>query len=308
MTLLFCSASDNAEDWRREIAQRLPGVEMRVWPDCGDVADITVAVVWKPPAGMLASLPNLGLMVSLGAGVEPLLQDPTLPDVPLVRMVADGLTADMAGYVVLQVLRWHRQMEEYAALQAAERWQPLGHKPAGDVTVGILGLGELGVASALSLRSLDYRVVGWSRSPKTIDGVESFAGAEGLAAMLAQTDILVCLLPLTPDTHGLLNADLFAALPPGAVVVNAARGGHVVEADLLAALDSGRLRGASLDVFVEEPLPPGHPFWRHPGVRITPHVAGITHPSRCAQQVATAVTAFRAGQPLPNRVDRRRGY
>ncbi|MFD1626687.1 2-hydroxyacid dehydrogenase [Azospirillum griseum] len=308
MTLLFCSASDNAEDWRREIAQRLPGVEMRVWPDCGDVADITVAVVWKPPAGMLASLPNLGLIVSLGAGVEPLLQDPTLPDVPLVRMVADGLTADMAGYVVLQVLRWHRQMEEYAALQAAERWQPLGHKPAGDVTVGILGLGELGVASARSLRSLDYRVVGWSRSPKTIDGVESFAGAEGLAAMLPQTDILVCLLPLTPDTHGLLNAALFAALPPGAVVVNAARGGHVVEADLLAALDSGRLRGASLDVFVEEPLPPGHPFWRHPGVRITPHVAGITHPSRCAQQVATAVTAFRAGQPLPNRVDRRRGY
>ncbi len=308
MTLLFCSASDNAEDWRREIAQRLPGVEMRVWPDCGDVADLTVAVVWKPPAGMLASLPNLGLIVSLGAGVEPLLQDPTLPDVPLVRMVADGLTADMAGYVALQVLRWHRQMEEYAALQAAERWQPLGHKPAGDVTVGILGLGELGVAAARTLRSLDYRVVGWSRSPKTIDGVESFAGAEGLAAMLPQTDILVCLLPLTPDTHGLLNADLFAALPRGAVVVNAARGGHVVEADLLAALDSGRLRGASLDVFVEEPLPPGHPLWRHPAVRITPHVAGITHPSRCAEQVATAVTAFRAGQPLPNRVDRQRGY
>jgi glyoxylate/hydroxypyruvate reductase len=138
--------------------------------------------------------------------------------------------------------------------------------------------------------------------------VESFAGTDGLAAMLPQSDILICLLPLTPDTRGLLNADLFAALPPGAVVVNAARGGHLVEADLLAALESGRLRGASLDVFAEEPLPPGHPFWSHPAIRVTPHVAAITHPSRSAVQVAAAVNAFRAGQPLANRVDRKRGY
>ncbi|WP_298366942.1 glyoxylate/hydroxypyruvate reductase A [Azospirillum sp.] len=308
MTLLFCSASDNAEDWRREIAKRLPDLEIRVWPDVGDPADVTMALVWKPPAGMLASLPNLGLIVSLGAGVEPLLEDPTLPDVPLVRMVSDGLTIDMAGYVALQVLRWHRQMEEYAALQAAERWQPLGHKPASDVTVGILGLGELGTASAGALRSMDYRVLGWSRTPKSVDGVESFAGADGLAAMLPQTDILICLLPLTPDTRGLLNAGLFAALPPGAVLVNAARGGHLVEADLLAALESGHLRGASLDVFAEEPLRPGHPFWSHPAIRVTPHVAAITHPSRSADQVAAAVNAFRAGRPLPNQVDRQRGY
>jgi glyoxylate/hydroxypyruvate reductase len=308
VTLLFCSASDNAEDWRREIAKRLPGLEIRVWPDVGDPGDITMALVWKPPAGMLASLPNLGLIVSLGAGVEPLLEDPTLPDVPLVRMVSDGLTVDMAGYVALQVLRWHRQMEEYAALQAAGRWRPLGHKPACDVTVGILGLGELGAAAAHTLRSLDYRVIGWSRNPKSIDGVESFAGADGLPTLLSQTDILVCLLPLTPDTRGLLNADLFAALPSGAVVVNAARGGHLVEADLLAALESGHLRGASLDVFAEEPLPSGHPFWGYPAIRITPHVAAITHPSRSAAQVAAAVKAFQAGQPLANQVDRKRGY
>lgn len=308
VTLLFCSTSDNAQEWRAEIAKRLPDLEIRVWPDIGDPADIRMALVWKPPAGLLASLPNLSLIVSLGAGVEPLLEDPTLPDVPLVRMVSDGLTVDMAGYVALQVLRWHRLVDDYAELQAAARWQPIDHRPASSVTVGILGLGELGAAAARTLKTMDYRVLGWSRSPKTLDGVESVSGPDGLAAMLGQTNILVCLLPLTPETHGILNAGLFAALPAGAVVVNAARGRHLVEADLLTALDNGHLRGASLDVFVEEPLPPAHPFWKRPNIRITPHVAAITHPSLSAGQVVEAVRAFRDGRPLPNLVDRKRGY
>lgn len=308
MTLLFCSASDSAEDWRREISRHLPDLEMRVWPETGDVADIEVAVVWKPPAGMLATLPNLRLIVSLGAGVEPILQDPTLPDVPLVRMVSEGLTVDMAGYVVYQVLYWHRLMDEYAALQAEARWDQLDHRPASEVTVGFLGMGELGAASARTLRTLDYRLMGWSRSPKTVEGVESFSGPDGLAAMLPRCDVLVCLLPLTDETRGILNATLFAALPKGAVVINAARGGHQVESDLLDALESGHLRGASLDVFVKEPLPADHPLWRHPKVRVTPHVAGVTHPSRCVDQVVAAVTALREGRPLPNLVDRSRGY
>lgn len=308
MTLLFCSASDSAEDWRREISRHLPDLEMRVWPETGDVADIEVAVVWKPPAGMLATLPNLRLIVSLGAGVEPILQDPTLPDVPLVRMVSEGLTVDMAGYVVYQVLYWHRLMDEYAALQAEARWDQLDHRPASEVTVGFLGMGELGAASARTLRTLDYRLMGWSRSPKTVEGVESFSGPDGLAAMLPRCDVLVCLLPLTDETRGILNATLFAALPKGAVVINAARGGHQVESDLLDALEGGHLRGASLDVFVKEPLPADHPLWRHPKVRVTPHVAGVTHPSRCVDQVVAAVTALREGRPLPNLVDRSRGY
>ena len=308
MTLLFCSASDSAEDWRREIARHLPDLEMRVWPETGDIADIEVAVVWKPPAGMLATLPNLKLIVSLGAGVEPILQDPTLPDVPLVRMVADGLTVDMAGYVVFQVLYWHRLMDQYATLQAEARWEQLDHRPASEVTVGFLGMGELGAASAGTLRTLGYRLMGWSRSPKSIEGVKSFSGPDGLAAMLPQCDLLVCLLPLTDETRGILNAKLFAALPKGAVVVNAARGGHLVESDLLDALESGHLRGASLDVFATEPLPADHPLWRHPKVRITPHVAGVTHPSRCVDQVAAAMTALCEGRPLPNVVDRSRGY
>ncbi|BAI73242.1 glyoxylate reductase (NADP+) [Azospirillum sp. B510] len=308
MTLLFCSASDSAEDWRREIARHLPDLEMRVWPETGDIADIEVAVVWKPPAGMLATLPNLKLIVSLGAGVEPILEDPALPDLPLVRMVAEGLTVDMAGYVVFQVLYWHRLMDEYAALQAGARWEQLDHRPASEVTVGFLGMGELGVASARTLRTLDYRLMGWSRSPKSVEGVESFSGPDGLAAMLPRCDLLVCLLPLTDETRGILNATLFAALPKGAVVINAARGGHLVEPDLIDALDGGHLRGASLDVFATEPLPADHPLWRHPKVRVTPHVAGVTHPSRCVDQVAAAVTALREGRPLPNLVDRGRGY
>ena len=308
MTLLFCSASDSAEDWRREIARHLPDLEMRVWPETGDIADIEVAVVWKPPAGMLATLPNLKLIVSLGAGVEPILQDPTLPDVPLVRMVADGLTVDMAGYVVFQVLYWHRLMDQYATLQAEARWEQLDHRPASEVTVGFLGMGELGAASAGTLRTLGYRLMGWSRSPKSIEGVKSFSGPDGLAAMLPQCDLLVCLLPLTDETRGIMDASLFAALPKDAVVVNAARGGHLVESDLLDALESGHLRGASLDVFATEPLPADHPLWRHPKVRITPHVAGVTHPSRCVDQVAAAMTALCEGRPLPNVVDRSRGY
>lgn len=308
MTLLFCSTTDRAEDWLGELDRRMPGLEVRVWPDMGDPADIDMALVWKPPPGLLASLPNLKLIVSLGAGVESMLLDPTLPDVPLVRMVSEGLTLDMAGYVALQVLRWHRQLDEYKALQAAQTWTQLGHKPASEVTVGFLGLGELGTASARTLLSMDYRVLGWSRTPKSVEGVESHSGAEGLTTMLGRCDLLVCLLPLTDGTRGILNRDLFAALPRGAVVINAARGGHLVESDLLEALDSGQLRGASLDVFAEEPLPPGHPFWSHPRIHVTPHVAAITHPSRSAHIVVDAITALRDGRPLPNLVDRGQGY
>lgn len=308
MTLLFVSATDNADIWRAEMAKRLPDLEFRVWPDMGDPADITYALVWKPPPGLLAGLPNLKAILSLGAGVEPLLKDATLPDVPLVRMVAEGLTVDMAAYAVLQVLRWQRQLDAYAAQQRAGVWKQLGHRPASEVRVGILGLGVLGEAAARALVPLGFDVAGWSRTPKALPGVETLHGDDGLVALLARSDFLICLLPLTPQTQGILDARLFATLPKGAVVVNAARGGHLVEADLLAALDGGHLGGASLDVFAEEPLPAGHPFWSHPKIHVTPHVAGITHPSRSADHVADAIRRAEAGQPLLHVVDRRRGY
>lgn len=312
-TLLFVSAADNAEAWRGELARRLPDLDFRVWPDVGDAADIDCALVWKPPPGVLAGLPNLKVILSLGAGVEPLLADRTLPDVPLVRMVAEGLTEDMAAYVVLQVLRWQRKLDAYTEQQRAGVWKQLGHRPASEVRVGILGLGVLGEAAARALTPLGFQVIGWSRSPKEIRGVETVHGEDGLVALAARSDFLVCLLPLTEGTRGILNAGLFATLPKGAVVINAARGGHLVEADLLAALgDShlggGHLGGASLDVFAEEPLPPGHPFWAHPRIHVTPHVAGITHPSRCADHVADAIRRVETGQPLLHVVERGRGY
>ncbi|WP_431857043.1 2-hydroxyacid dehydrogenase [Azospirillum sp.] len=307
-TLLFVSPTDNSEAWRGEIAKRLPDLEFRVWPDAGDPAAIDCALVWKPPPGVLAGLPNLKLILSLGAGVERLLTDPTLPDVPLVRMVADGLTEDMAAYVVLQVLRWQRQVDAYTEQQRAGVWNQLGHKPASEVRVGILGLGVLGEAAARALTPLGFQVIGWSRSPKEIRGIETLHGEDGLVALAARSDFLVCLLPLTDQTRGILNAGLFATLPKGAVVINAARGGHLVEADLLAALESGHLGGASLDVFAEEPLPAGHPFWTHPKVHVTPHVAGITHPSRCSDHIADAIRRAETGQPLLHVVERGRGY
>ncbi|PWC35661.1 glyoxylate/hydroxypyruvate reductase A [Azospirillum sp. TSO22-1] len=307
-TLLFVSPTDNSEAWRGEIAKRLPDLEFRVWPDAGDPAAIDCALVWKPPPGVLAGLPNLRLILSLGAGVEPLLADPTLPDVPLVRMVADGLTEDMAAYAVLQVLRWQRKVDAYTEQQRAGVWKQLGHRPASEVRVGILGLGVLGEAAARALTPLGFQVVGWSRSAKEIRGVETLHGEDGLVALAARSDFLVCLLPLTDQTRGILNAKLFATLPQGAVVINAARGGHLVEADLLAALESGHLGGASLDVFAEEPLPSGHPFWTHPKVHVTPHVAGITHPSRCADHIADAIRRAETGQPLLHVVERGRGY
>lgn len=307
-TLLFVSAADNADSWRAELAKRRPELEFRVWPDAGDPAEIDYALVWKPPPGVLAGLPNLKLILSLGAGVEPLLADSTLPDAPLIRMVAEGLTEDMAAYAVLQVLRWQRQVDAYAAQQREGVWKQLGHRPASELRVGILGLGVLGEAAAKALLPLGFQVAGWSRTPKTIRGVETLHGEDGLVALAARSDFLICLLPLTDETRGILGAKLFATLPKGAVVINAARGGHLVEADLLAALESGHLGGASLDVFAEEPLPPGHPFWTHPKVHVTPHVAGITHPSRSADHVADAILRLETGQPLLHVVDRARGY
>ncbi|HSK39501.1 MAG TPA: glyoxylate/hydroxypyruvate reductase A, partial [Arenibaculum sp.] len=214
----------------------------------------------------------------------------------------------MAEYVALQVLYWHRNAHAYRTQQQQAQWRPLPEKLAGERKVGILGLGELGSAAAGTLRSLGFDVAGWSRSPRSLAGTTCLHGAAGFDDLLARSEILVCLLPLTPGTNGILNARTFAVLPRGAVIVNAARGAHVVESDLLAALDSGRIAGASLDVFAEEPLPPGHPFWTHPSVVVTPHVAAQTHARTAAASVVEQIRRHRAGLPLSNLVDRTRGY
>lgn len=308
MALLFLSADDPAEEWRAELTARMPGLEVRIWPDVGDPADIEVALVWRAPPGELARYPNLKAILSLGAGIEWLIGDPTVPDVPIARMVDPSLTRTMTEYVFLAVLRHHREFDRFEREQRARRWAYRFPPQAADRRVGIMGLGELGAAAARALARHGFQVAGWSRTPKAIDGVTSHAGRAALAGFLHRTDILVCLLPLTADTQGILDAETFAALPHGAAVINVARGAHLVEADLLAALDSGHLGGATLDVFREEPLPPESPLWAHPKILITPHVASYCVPSTAADGVVDNIRRALAGEPLRHQVDRTRGY
>jgi len=308
--LLFFSRIDDPGQWRSTLARLAPDVTMRIWPDeVDDVAAIDCALVWKPPPGLLARLPNLRLIQSMGAGVDGLLADPELPaHVPMARVVDPLLTQCMTEYVVLHTLYHHRLMPLFARRQAEGTWQEIVAPPAQERTVGILGLGELGIAAARALAGLGFRVCGWSRSARSVAGITCRSTAAGLAEMLAETEILVCLLPLTAETEDILGANLFAQLPHGAALINCGRGRHLVEADLLAALDSGQLAGASLDVFREEPLPAGHPFWAQRDIVITPHVASISHPESAAQLVVENIRRVWDGLPPRYQVDPARGY
>lgn len=308
MALLFYSLDDDPAAWRREILRRLPDLDFRIWPDIGDPADIDVALVWRPPPGLLRSLPNLRAILSLAAGVDAMLADASLPDLPLCRMVDRSLTVTMSEFVLLQVLKYHRGLDLYARAQRRARWELHLPPPAAETTVGVMGLGVLGEDAAGTLVRHGFTVRGWSRTRKTIEGVRSFAGDDDLGPFLAETAILVCLLPLTDATRGILNAALFARLPRGARLINVARGGHLVEPDLIDALDRGHLAHASLDVFGEEPLPADHPFWRHPAIDITPHAASYSLPESAADGVAENIRRLRAGEPLLDVVDRGRGY
>ncbi|HVC56773.1 MAG TPA: glyoxylate/hydroxypyruvate reductase A [Stellaceae bacterium] len=309
MAILFRSTAAATARWRRLLGELMPEHEIRYWPDIGDRAAIEYALVWQPEPGLLASLPNLKLIVGLGAGVDHLLRDPSLPrTVPIVRLVDPYMTDAMSEYVVLSVLRLHRQDLDYLAQQRAGQWQEREQKNATERPVGILGFGTLGQDAGRKLRSLGFPVAGWSRAPKEIAGFATHAGPAGLDALLQRSEILVCLLPLTAATAGILNAATFARLPRGAGLVNVGRGDHLVEADLLAALDSGHLSGAVLDVFRDEPLPPEHPFWRHPRIIVTPHIAAETHPPTAAPLIRDAIRRCQAGLPVDHRVDFARGY
>jgi glyoxylate/hydroxypyruvate reductase A len=286
----------------------LPLAEARLEP-----AEVHYAAVWKPVPGELAAFPNLRVIFNLGAGVDALMADRTLPGVPLVRVAVDDLTDRMAEYVALHVLMHHRQELYLRESQRARRWAPKSQWPANAISVGIMGLGVLGANAAGVLTRIGFRVAGWSRSERRIEGVTCFHGETGFEAFVRQSDILVCLLPLTVDTRHILNRGVFAKLnrssPMGApVVINAGRGGLQNEAELLACLDDGTLGAASLDVFAEEPLPPDSPFWTHPKVVLTPHNAADTDPDEISKYVARQIERFEAGAALDNVVDRGRGY
>jgi glyoxylate/hydroxypyruvate reductase A len=309
MALLFRSSVDSAARWSGQLARLMPGLDIRIWPQIGDPATIDYALVWRPEPGLLAALPNLKLILSLGAGVDHILADPHLPrGVPILRLVDPYLTDAMSEYVVLQALRLHRRDLDYRAQQEAGTWRELDQKNAGERPVGILGFGEIGRDAARKLKGLGFPVSGWSRRERPAAGFATFAGAAGLPQLLATTEILVCLLPLTDETQGILNAGTFAALPRGAGLVNAGRGAHLVEEDLIPALDSGQLSAAVLDVFREEPLPAGHPFWCHPRILVTPHIAGTTNPPTAAPIILDSIRRFEEGRPLLNQIDSARGY
>ncbi len=305
---MFLSPDDPAELWRDELRARMQGLEVRIWPEVGDPAAIDTALVWRPPPGELARYPNLKAILSLGAGIEGLIADPTLPNVPIARMVDPSLARTMTEYVLLAVLRHHREFDRFEREQRARRWAYRFPPQAALRRVGIMGLGELGAAAARTLVAHGFAVFGWSRTPKAIKGVTSYAGRSELHAFLHQADILVCLLPLTAETRGILDAETFASLPHGACVINVARGAHLIEADLLAALLSGHLGGATLDVFETEPLPPESPLWARSDVLVTPHVASYSLPATAADGVVENIRRARAGQPLRHQVDRARGY
>ena len=309
MALIFRTEFSRVAAWREAFKRHMPDLDFRVWDEPGDIADIEFALVWKPPRGVLRTFPNLRVIFSIGAGVDHLFSDPELPDgVPVVRMIEPELTRGMTEYVVLHVLRHHRHQHEMAANQRECKWQQVITPTAPLRKVGIMGLGELGATAAKVLASLEFDVAGWSRRGKDIPGVDSFHGADGLGRFLARSEILVCLLPLTPDTENILDANLFAKLPKGASLINAARGGHQVEQDIMAALDSGQLSEVTLDVFRSEPLPTDHPFWAHPRVTITPHNASVTDPDSAVRQVVENIRRARRGEPLPNIVDPKAGY
>jgi glyoxylate/hydroxypyruvate reductase len=316
LALLIHGGTENwsPERWKRRFDDVCSDRRVLLLPDVEfDPAEIHYAAVWKPAPGELAGFPNLRVIFNLGAGVDALMADSSLPKVPLVRVAVADLTDRMAEYVALHVLMHHRQEPYLRACQRERQWRPKSQWPARAISVGIMGLGTLGANAAEVLARIGFRVSGWSRSPKQVDGIECFHGKGQLDTFLKRTDILVCLLPLTPDTRHVLNRALFAKLnrnsPLGApVLINAGRGGLQNEADILACLDDGTLGAASLDVFAEEPLPADSPFWEHPKIVLTPHNAADTDPDEISKYVARQIERFEAGARLENAVDPARGY
>jgi glyoxylate/hydroxypyruvate reductase A len=307
-SVLYKSDVARGAAWARYFAEHAPDIAFHVWPDHGDLAQVEYLVAWQAPSELLAALPNLKVLFSSGAGVDHVDFGSIPAHVPIVRMVERGIIDGMIEYVTMAVLALHRDVFDYMAAQAVGVWKALEVPPASTRRVGVMGLGVLGQAVLARLATFGFTLSGWNRSPREIEGVACYAGADALAPFLAQCDVLVCLLPLTAETRGILGAEVFTALPRGASVINVGRGGHLDAEALLAALDSGQLSRAILDVTEPEPLPPEHAFWRHPRVFLTPHVASMTQPQTAAPVMLANLRRHQRGEPLQDVVDRDRGY
>lgn len=307
--LLFACEGVDAGAWRAEIDALQTQVEVRFWPDAGDPREVTAGFAWGNPPGFWRRFPNLRAIFSLGAGVDTLLADRDLPtSAQVVRMLDDSMASDMSDFVRMCVTYHHRAMHEYAVLQAEGVWRSIRPPRNARRTVGVMGLGALGGRCALDLAAAGFAVRGWARRSRTLPDIATFTGEVEFAAFLAATEILVCLLPLTPETEDILSARVFSALPRGACVINVGRGRQLVDDDLLAALDSGHIAAATLDVFRVEPLPADHPFWRHPRITVVPHAAAFTHPDTAVPALAANLQRLLDGAPLAGVVDRTTGY
>lgn len=308
MTILYKANPERGMQWAQHFAQKAPDVPFRLWPDIGDAAAVRYLAAWEPPADVMQTFPNLEVIFSTGAGIDQFDLSGVPQHVAVVRMTEPGIVEGMVEYVTQSVLTIHRDLFDYAALQRERVWREMPLRAASTRRVGVLGLGMLGTAVLNALRIFGFDCAGWSRSPHEIEGVACYAGADSFDAFLARTDILICLLPLTEATRGIIDKQVFGTLPKGASFINVGRGPHVVQQDLLDALDSGQLHAAILDVTDPEPLPREHAFWTHPRVRLTPHIASATRPESAVDVVLDNLRRHRAGLPMIGAIDRTRGY
>ncbi|SMF07585.1 2-hydroxyacid dehydrogenase [Pseudogulbenkiania subflava] len=307
--MLYLYAPQDAEQLAPLLRQALPNIDLAVWPQQVDDTAVRYAVVWNPPEGFFTRFSRLEAVFALGAGVDRLLARADLPaTLPVIRLTDAGMAQQMAEYALYGVLRYQRQFDVYQRQQAERRWQPQPPRLAHEIRVSVLGLGAIGAVVATTLAGLGYTVSGWSRSPRELPGVACRHGSAALDTLLAETDVLVGVLPSTPETRGLLDRDRLVRLPHGAALINAGRGDQLDQAALLDLLDAGQLRFAQLDVFASEPLAAEHPLWVHPSVTVTPHIAAITLPGPAAQQIAANLRALRSGTAPEGLVDRRRTY
>lgn len=307
MTILILMPERDATDFSRMLAIKNPSLDIRVWPQVGDKQDIEYVIAWNHPAGELRKYPNLKVITSFGAGVDHIFKDPDLPEnITITRLVDDSLTRQMSEYIAGVILNHRLRLTEYREFQAACSWSPKDPR-AGNI-VCLLGLGNIGREVAEYLNRLNFTVYGWSQSPKDIKNVKTFQGRQSLADAVADADYIVCLLPLTPETENILDQFLFNKSKKGAYLINAGRGGHLNEDDLMNALYQGPLDGACIDVFRTEPLPDDHPFWRHPKIHLTPHIASLTNLEKAASQILENYRNMKNSHTLPNQVNPAKGY
>jgi glyoxylate/hydroxypyruvate reductase A len=308
MSFLYKADPVRGAEWAQLFATKAPDLPFHIWPDIGQPENVRYLAAWLPPENLETQFPNLELLFSVGAGVDQFDLVALPLDLPVVRMTESGIITGMVEYVTMAVLGLHRDLLTYVDQQRQKVWQQQRVYPASKRQVGVLGVGMLGRAVLGKLDAFGFRLAAWSRSRHEIDGIRCFAGADELPAFLEATDIVVCLLPLTRATHGILNAELFTRMPRGAALIHVGRGPQLDHASLLAALDSGQISAAVLDVTDPEPLPVDHPLWSHPKILLTPHIASMTQPDTAVDLVLENIRRYREGEPLIGLVDRDRGY